>query len=811
MPRDLLRSLRRLARHRVFALTAVGVLAIGIGATTAIFGALKATVLQGLPYPRSEDIYTLNTRLVDGRWSSGRVGTAYSAAIEESAPSVTHVVLYRTEGDVVLTDQGDRLPAMVGFVSRGFFDLFGLAMSTGRSFTPQDHEATAAVISSRLWASAFGRDSSAVGKELRLLSGSVPIVGVAPPEFDAPRGTDVWITIPPMSPNGVAHSFEGYLRVRPSTTPRRLESELNAVMSNLTERFPDAATGRAFLVRPLVTVVVGDLGPVLLIVFSSAGVLLLLASLTVATLLLGRNVMQAREMAIRSAMGAGSWALFRGLLLDSSVLSACGTMVGLFCAWLGLRALDSVLAAQFPQFGSLGLDYGVLLFALAALLVTTLVTAVLPAIQTLSPNARGLLGGTGALGRMGRRGGNLLHWLVIAQAALSIVLVSSAGWLVRSYDNVSRARPGFEPRGRLVLSPVLDGTRWSAVGPARMGPDGPIVGGDALPAGRPADWLEEVTGRLEAFPEVRAVGAARTVPLDRDWDRGAYYIAVPGEPYDPERQQTAAVRTVSPTFFEAAGTRILSGRTFQSGDGAAVIVNEAFVRRYLPDRDPIGESFYWGFPVVRFGEPLPIIGVVEDIRYRSLTEPAEPTFYNWGVSSRMSVVVETTLDDAAHFVPQLRAAVEDLDPSVPFSVTPLTDMVAPHMARHRIGLVLMSLFGLVSLLLGAIGIFGGVAQLARGRAPELATRMALGASPAAVLRLVLRQGRDIALAGAIVGLALTYLGGRTATARLYEVRVLDAGALGVAVGAVLFIAVLSFAANGAIAARHDPMELLRAE
>ena len=344
-----------------------------------------------------------------------------------------------------------------------------------------------------------------------------------------------------------------------------------------------------------------------------------------------------------------------------------------------------------------------------------------------------------------------------------------------------------------------------------VGPDGPIVDRDAPTTGRPADWLDAVTERLRALPEVRAVGAARTVPLDRDWDRGAYYIAVPGEPSDPDRQQTAAVRTVSPAFFDAAGTRILSGRTFERGDGAAVIVNEAFVRRYLPDRDPIGESFYWGFPVVSFRQPLPIIGVVEDIRYRSLTEPAEPTFYNWGVSSRMSVVVETTLEDAAHFIPELRAAVEEVDLSVPFSVTPLTDIVAPDLARHRIGLTLMSLFGSVSLLLGAIGIFGGVAQLARGRAPELATRMALGASPAAVLRLVLKQGRDIAIAGAIMGLALAYLGGRFATARLYEVRVLDAGVLGAAVGVVLFVAVLSFAANGAIAAKHDPMELLRVE
>jgi putative ABC transport system permease protein len=329
--------------------------------------------------------------------------------------------------------------------------------------------------------------------------------------------------------------------------------------------------------------------------------------------------------------------------------------------------------------------------------------------------------------------------------------------------------------------------------------------------GRPTAWLESIAERLQAFPAVGAVGAARTIPLDRDWDRGAYYIAVPGEPYDPERQQTAAVRTVSPTFFDAVGARILAGRTFQSGDGAAVIVNEAFVRRYLPDREPMGESFYWGFPVVSFLQPLPIIGVIEDIRYESLAEPGEPTFYNVGVSSRLSVVVETNLDDPARFIPELRAAVSEVDPSVSFSVTPLADVVAPELARQRTGLALMSLFGIVSLILAAIGIHGAIAQLTEGRAAELATRMALGASPASVRWLVLSQGRDIALAGAMLGLTLTYLGGRAATAQLYEVQVLDPSALGTAVAAVLLVAALSFVANARMAAKREPVQGLRRE
>jgi putative ABC transport system permease protein len=235
------------------------------------------------------------------------------------------------------------------------------------------------------------------------------------------------------------------------------------------------------------------------------------------------------------------------------------------------------------------------------------------------------------------------------------------------------------------------------------------------------------------------------------------------------------------------------------------------VRRYLPDRDPLGESFYWGFPVVSFLQPLPIIGVVEDIRYRSLAEPPEPTFYNWGLSSRMSVVVETTLDDPAQFISELRAAVEEVDPSVPFSVTPFTDIVAPDLARQRLGLALMSLFGLVSLVLAGIGIYGGVAQLSRGRAAELATRVALGASPAAVRWLVIGQARDIALVGTTLGLALTYLGGRVATGRLYEVRALDASALGAAVVAVLLVVATSFTANAMMTAKREPIELLRVE
>ena len=806
---DLRLSFRRLVSQPTFTLTAVATLAVGVGATTAIFSTVNATLLRPLAYPRSEDIFTLNTTLVDGRWSSGRVTQAYVAAVNESAPSVTHAVAVFNQEDVILTGGTENRQALVQLVTEGFFDLFGLPMAAGRAFVPEDQTARVVIISHQLWDELYGRDSAIVGQTLDLVTSPVTIVGVAPAEFDVPADTDVWISTS-LVPTNVAHSFQGYLRVRPGTTPDRLESELASVMAGLAEAYPQAATGRAFVVRRLVDAVVGDLGAILVVVLGGAVALLLLGAVNVATLMLGRGLAQSREVAVRVALGAGRWPVLRRFLTESFLLAMFGTLSGVLLAYLGVRMLLVFGVSQLPRLDQVPFDARVLGFAATTLVVMTVLVGLVPAGRLATPDIRGLLNESGrsVAGSRGTR--RLLSGLVVVEVALAIALVSGAGWLVRSYANLADSDPGFVSDGRLVFTALL-GRDWSPRLRVIQGPDGPMLDPDQPPPARsPQLWLETFAERLRASGQVEAVGSAVTLPLRADRD-SAFYVGVPGDSYDPTQQDTAHRRVVSPGFFEAMGTRLVAGRRFEASDLAAnssavassvAIVNEAFVRRYLSDREPVNATFAWGFPLVDFDRTMTVVGVVEDVKYRSLRDAPDPMYYVPAVGSRQTVVVETTVGDPAALIPSVRSALRAVDASMPVTIAPMATIVDAELLRHRLGLVLMSLFGLISLALAAVGIYGVIADATEQRSGELATRMAFGATPSAILALVMRQGRALAAGGLALGLAIAYGGG-------FEVRASDPAVLAGAASAVLAMTLLAFLVPAIRAARRTPLDGLR--
>lgn len=813
---DLRLAIRRLASQPTFTLTAVATLAVGVGATTAIFSTVNATLLRPLAYPQSEDIYTLNTTLVDGRWSSGRVTHAYIAAVSESAPSVQRAVNVFSREDVILTGGAENRQALVHMVTEGFFELFGLPMAVGRTFTPEEYTAPAAVIAHRLWVELYGRDPAIVGQTLDLATSPVTIVGVAPPELDMPANTDVWISLS-LVPTNVAHSFQGYLRVRPGTDPDRLESELATVMAGLADAYPQAATGRAFVVRRLVDSVVGDLGAILVVLLGGAVILLLLGAVNVATLMLGRGLSQSRDVAVCVALGAGRWSVVRRFLSESFLLAAAGTLFGLLLAYVGVRLLLVFGGEQLPRFNEVSFDARVLGFAVATLVVTTVLVGLLPAARMATPNIRGLLNESGrsVAGSRGTR--RLLSGLVVVEVALATTLLSGAGWLVRSYVNLADTDPGFTADGRLVFNALL-GREWSPRPRIIQGPAGPMLDPDQPPPERsPQMWLETLSERLRASGQIVAVGSAVTLPLRADRD-AAYYVGVPGEPYDSAQQDTAHQRMVSPGFFDAIGTRLVAGRRFEATDlpvrsrfepSLVAIVNEAFVRRYLPDRNPVNAVFAWGFPLVDFDRTMTIVGVVEDVKYRSLRDAPDPVYYVPSVQSRQTVVIDTTLDDPTALIPTVRSALQAVDRSMPVTIEPMTAILDAELLRHRLGLMLMSLFGLISMALAALGIYGVIADATDQRAGELATRVAFGATPATIRTLVMRQGRALAAGGLALGLAAAYGGGRWAASRLYEVQASDPVVLAGAASAVLAMTLLAFLVPALRAARRAPVDGLR--
>src|SRR5262245_17864385 len=347
-------TVRTLIAKPAFAIAAIATLAVGIGATTAIFSTVNAALLRPLPYPEPEGLYALGTALADGRFSTGLVAPSEMYALNESAPSVVTAAIVRRDETALApagSSQGSANEAqpteaeqvIIYGVSEGFFDLFGLPFSLGRAFTPEQHNppapirftpggpppvmpqppTLAAVLSHRLWRAQFAGDRNIVGKTLQLANGRMSIVGVAPEDFDIPAGTDVWTNLR-VPRDSVAHSFNGYLRVKPGTTPERLRSELTSVMAGVAQQFPASATGRIYTVRPLVDAIVGDLGPTLIVVLFGAGLLLLLACVNVTNLLLARATVRGKEIAIRSALGAGRGRIVRQLLTESTVLALAG-------------------------------------------------------------------------------------------------------------------------------------------------------------------------------------------------------------------------------------------------------------------------------------------------------------------------------------------------------------------------------------------------------------------------------------------------------------------------------------------------------
>lgn len=805
-------TLRKLARAPAFTLAAIVTLGVGIGATTSIFSTVNATLLRPLPFPNADELYTLNTAYPDGRFTNGRVAGAYLTAIAESAPMIGRAVA-TIRGDVVIRGEDGRSRNVLAYtVQPGFFELFGLSMAAGRA--PVSEDGQVAVLSYRLWDEMFGRDPGVVDRTLSLATGSVRVVGVAPPELDLPSGTDVWFSNLQIQQGGTGHVYDVFLRVRPGATRAQLRTDLARVMARMGELYPATAGGRAFVETPLIEAIVGDLGPILVVVLAGAIVLLVLASVNVAMLMLARDATEARELALRAALGASRGRLVGRLLAESFTLAAVGAVFGAALAYAGVRLLLAFGAAELPRLERVPIDARVLLFAGGALVLAAVVVGLTPALRLANPDVRGLLGESGRASTGGRRKNRLLSGLIVAEIALATALVAGGGWLVRSYVGLAGTDPGFVAQGRLVFDASLAGSKFAPQPIFGPPPEDTAPTDPPVVLGTPATWLSLLRERLTASPQVTAVGAAATFPLRVDWD-GSGYIGVPGE-YDEQRQDNARRRPVAPGFFEAMGTRLVAGRTFTSQDSGfppTAVVNEEFVRRYFPGRDDVvGASFAYGFPTPDFNNLITVLGVVADVRYGSLDAPAEPIVYVPGQSVRESVVVATTLTDPTPLIPVVRAAVNEIDPSVPVTIEPVGGIVSAAMLRYRLGLILMVLFAALSIGLAAVGVYGVIAHVVGQRSREMAIRMALGATPSTLVGQVLFvEGRAVIAAGVLTGVAAAYAGGRVIASRLYEVRAGDPAVLVVAVVAVLLVTILAYVLPALRASRIHPAESLRAE
>lgn len=808
---DIRVTLRTFRRSPGFPLAAIATLALGIGATTAIFTTLSAVLLHPLPYPNPQNLYSLRTALTDGRVTTGLLSGGEIYRLNDPKLSIERAAGFQPGDLTLLADDGTPSHVKVYAVTEGFFELFGLPMTRDGfahddfapfqppppNAPPQDGPLPRVVISTRLWKQFYNGDPAVVGKPIHFAEFTSTVAGVAPRDFDVPHAADIWLAQRTPSTD-VNHGQEGFFRVRRGTTIERAKAEMAVVMNGLARDFPASDRNRIYVPRPLVESIVGDLGPILIIVLSATGLLLLLACVNVANLLLARGAARAREMAVRAALGAGLGRLVRQLVTESLVLAAAGTIIGVALGALGLRALLAIGASKLPRLDAVPFDGRVLAFSLAMLVVTGALIGLTPAIRLARSDMKTLMNDGSRSASAGRGTTRWLMAMTVAEVALAIMLVAGAGWLVRGFANLRNIDAGFVADKRLLFDATFLGPRYQtpqAVGQAHL---------DLVTAVRGVRGVTDV-GLVSAYPM-------------RGTLEGSLLMQFHGEPFDATNPPGTRQRFAGPGLFAAMGTPLVKGRDFGTGDlptnAPVAIVNRIFVDRYLKGRDPIGVQFSAGYPAPDPRNEVTIVGVIGDVRQKSLAEPAEPTYYLSLTQipfRRVTAVVAMSQPDVGAVERAIRAEVRKLNPTMAVDFELASDVVGGTLRRQELGMTLMLIFGGIAVVLAAVGIYGVVSYTGFLRRDEMATRLALGASPRSVFLLVMKQGAMLGLVGAGVGLGLAYFSGKIISNRVYAIEASDPVILAIATLLITAITVLATTIPAARAARLNPTNVLQSE
>src|SRR5262245_13146789 len=674
-----------------FTAAAVLTLALGIGATAAIFSVVNQVLLRPLPYDDSAQIYRIRTLDAQGLPLGPVMAAHIDALNERRSPVLAAAYGFVNEGSGGSSVGRNGLPVAITeyMVSEEFFRIFTNAPSLGRNFEPGDG-ADATVLSHRVWREQFDSDPNVIGS---VVMGRT-IVGVAAPDFDFPAGTGAWRKFAAQGQLGDVLQMDGYVRLERGAAREELQAVLD-VVAGIAKPWQNGRPVR-FVSASLLEDVVGNFSSTVLILFGAVAILLMIACLNVAILLFTRGAARARELALRGALGAGRWRVTRQLLTETCMLAVLGGALGLGIAAGAVRLFSFIGLAGLPRLQTLSVDRNVLLFAAACVALTTLAVGLAPALRQARANLTGLINEGGRAGAGGPSRNRLFGTFVVAEVALAVVLVIGAALLVRSYDNLVSRDLDFDPERLLTVEINVPGRVDRATNTGYL----PI-----------ARFYDDLLGRIRALPGVESVAATSHVPLMPPID-GAPFLQQ-GEPFNPRDPSARPIRQtqvtrVSPEYFESIGTRAVAGRLFERSDErdarGAVVVNEAFARFVYPDGNAVGQRII--FPGVSFWQPgglaygigematneFDIVGVVPDVPQSTLWETPEPAMYfpleQWTVR-RMTLVIRTQREDTGTVIPAVRAVLGELDATIPPEFTAYADVLSAAVARERLGAALL--------------------------------------------------------------------------------------------------------------------------
>jgi putative ABC transport system permease protein len=814
LTQDLKYAFRMLAKNPAFTAIAVLTLALGIGINTAMFSVVNAVLIRPLPFPQSDRIVLVMRHFQDGS--------------NQPAVSVPMILDWRNHNKVFDAlgafqifpvgfnlSQGDQPERINGIhVTAGFFPVLGIKPVAGRVFSPEEDQPGGpgvVVISNNLWRNRFGAAPDIIGKTITLSNETSTVIGIMPEGFQFPPRVELWAPLRlPATSQDPGNLYPCIARLKDGVTLKTAGAAISTLYKQFRKDNPGLDSGPDVAVSPLQEQLVGNIRPVLLVLLAAVCFVLLIACVNVANLLLARSAARQREVAIRTAMGAGRFRLMRQLLTESVLLGLMGGTLGLFTAYWGIGGLLSLAPPDLPLLHDVGIDANVLGFTLGASLLTGILFGLGPALrlsggslsETLKEGSRG--------STEGRHRQRTRSVLVVSEIALSLVLVVGAGLLIESFVRLRDVKPGFDPRNVLTFQMSLPESKYSKPETFSLG-------------------IHQLLQRMEAIPGVQFAATVTTLPLemgpDLPFDIEGRVPKNPGEPIGDSQY-----RTISPTYFQALGTPLLHGRYFTENDtgqsAGVVIINDAMARQYWPNQDPIGQRMTIGRvmgPAFADSAPRQVVGVVGDFRDMSLGQPAQATMfvpYTQIPASLVGLMVREipsrwivrTAGNPAGMSPAIQREVLTVDRSQPLAnIRTMDQVVSQSIAGNQFNMVLLGIFAGLALLLAAVGLYGVMSYSVEQRTHDIGIRMALGARTADVLKLVVGQGMILAVIGVGLGVLGSVALTRFMASMLYGVRPNDPFTLVAVSLALIGVALTASYIPAWRATKVDPIVALRYE
>jgi putative ABC transport system permease protein len=816
---DLRYAVRSFLKSPAFAVVAVLTLALGIGANTALFSVVNAVLLRPLPYAEPERVVVLwnswpgwdKTWLSEPEIVDYRVGT----------PSLTGIAPWAT-GTANVTGTGEPERVSIAYTTANLFETLGVKARLGRTFSAEEDAPGrdgVVIISHGLWQRRYGGDQSIIGKPVRVdasngaRSGERVIIGVLPPDFVLPldyksgaRPAEMYaplaLNYDSLGSRG-SHYLNAVARLAPGATVERANAELKAVVRRLIDQ-GQLHSEQATTFRPFVAYVndevLGSVRPALLVLLGAVAFVLLIACANVANLLLARSDARTREIAVRSAIGAARSRIVRQLITESLVLALAGGALGLLLAFVALKALVALDPASLPRVQSVSLSAQVLAFTGGVIILTGLLFGSAPAIRLLNPNLAGTLREGGRGSTVGRTGQRFRRGIVIAEIALSVILVVGAGLMIRTLWQLQRIDLGYQPDRVLtarLTPPTLDFPDDAAV----------------------VAFYDRLLKRIEELPGVERAGATRLLPLTGEI--GDWSIRIEGRVQTHRDNPNGDWQVVTPGYLEAMGIPLVRGRYLSSGDRAgapiAAVINEAMAKAYWPGEDALGKRFAMGGPDRPWST---IVGIVRNVRHNAIVEETRNEMYHAhaqfperaGSAPRAMTLTIKTRGEPAALIDPIRAIVRAQSANLAISdVQTMQTVVDDAFSQPRFLAGLLLVFALVALVLGAVGIYGVIAYSVAQRRGEIGIRMALGANAGSVVGMIVGSGAALAFFGIVAGVTLAALLTRVVSTLVYGIEPLDLPTFAAVPFVLGTVALAATWLPARRAAGIDPVEALRSE